>query len=223
MRCTSSSTAATRPSASSRPSSPASTTRRACCGPASSRARRFEQVVGELDRPAATAPRAPGDRRAALRAVDAARDRGLGRSRGARRRDPRRARRKSRCSPCGRRLHTQRYMTWINAGKRPDTYAHNLYNHSAHPGPRGDAREFSCRSCRRTSAGRRSSIACSAPAACRRATRSNCQRASELVAKIRSRIRVLCPTIRWSSIRRRTRSRASRSSIWWRATARRCS
>jgi L-threonylcarbamoyladenylate synthase len=26
-------------------------------------------------------------------------------------------------------LHTQRYMTWINAGKRPDTYAHNLYNH----------------------------------------------------------------------------------------------
>ncbi len=26
-------------------------------------------------------------------------------------------------------LHTVRYMTWINAGKKPDTYAHNLYNH----------------------------------------------------------------------------------------------
>jgi L-threonylcarbamoyladenylate synthase len=26
-------------------------------------------------------------------------------------------------------LDTQRYMTWINAGKKPDTYAHNLYNH----------------------------------------------------------------------------------------------
>src|ERR1700691_4406748 len=26
-------------------------------------------------------------------------------------------------------LHTQRHMTWINAGKKPDTYAHNLYNH----------------------------------------------------------------------------------------------
>jgi L-threonylcarbamoyladenylate synthase len=26
-------------------------------------------------------------------------------------------------------LNTQRYMTWINAGKKPDTYAHNLYNH----------------------------------------------------------------------------------------------
>ena len=26
-------------------------------------------------------------------------------------------------------LQAQRYMTWINAGKRPDTYAHNLYNH----------------------------------------------------------------------------------------------
>ena len=26
-------------------------------------------------------------------------------------------------------LHTQRHMTWINAGKKPDAYAHNLYNH----------------------------------------------------------------------------------------------
>ena len=26
-------------------------------------------------------------------------------------------------------LHTKRHMTWINAGKKPDTYAHNLYNH----------------------------------------------------------------------------------------------
>jgi len=26
-------------------------------------------------------------------------------------------------------LDTQRYMTWINAGKKPDAYAHNLYNH----------------------------------------------------------------------------------------------
>lgn len=26
-------------------------------------------------------------------------------------------------------LQTQRNMTWINAGKKPDTYAHNLYNH----------------------------------------------------------------------------------------------
>ncbi len=26
-------------------------------------------------------------------------------------------------------LHTMRFMTWINAGKRPDAYAHNLYNH----------------------------------------------------------------------------------------------
>jgi L-threonylcarbamoyladenylate synthase len=26
-------------------------------------------------------------------------------------------------------LNTQRYMTWINAGKKADTYAHNLYNH----------------------------------------------------------------------------------------------
>ncbi len=26
-------------------------------------------------------------------------------------------------------LQTQRYMTWINAGKKPETYAHNLYNH----------------------------------------------------------------------------------------------
>jgi L-threonylcarbamoyladenylate synthase len=25
-------------------------------------------------------------------------------------------------------LHAQRHMTWINAGKKPDTYAHNLYN-----------------------------------------------------------------------------------------------
>jgi L-threonylcarbamoyladenylate synthase len=26
-------------------------------------------------------------------------------------------------------LDTQRYMTWINAGKKPDAYGHNLYNH----------------------------------------------------------------------------------------------
>jgi L-threonylcarbamoyladenylate synthase len=26
-------------------------------------------------------------------------------------------------------LETQRHMTWINAGKKPETYAHNLYNH----------------------------------------------------------------------------------------------
>lgn len=26
-------------------------------------------------------------------------------------------------------LHAQRHMTWINAGKRPETYAHHLYNH----------------------------------------------------------------------------------------------
>jgi len=25
-------------------------------------------------------------------------------------------------------LHTRRYMTWINAGKKPESYAHNLYN-----------------------------------------------------------------------------------------------
>jgi len=25
-------------------------------------------------------------------------------------------------------LHTMRFMTWINAGKKPDAYAHNLYN-----------------------------------------------------------------------------------------------
>ena len=26
-------------------------------------------------------------------------------------------------------VQAQRHMTWINAGKRPDVYAHNLYNH----------------------------------------------------------------------------------------------
>ncbi len=26
-------------------------------------------------------------------------------------------------------LHAQRHMTWINAGKKSETYAHNLYNH----------------------------------------------------------------------------------------------
>ena len=26
-------------------------------------------------------------------------------------------------------LQTQRHMTWINAGKKPEAYAHNLYNH----------------------------------------------------------------------------------------------
>jgi L-threonylcarbamoyladenylate synthase len=26
-------------------------------------------------------------------------------------------------------LHTQRHMTWINAGKKPEAYAHNLYSH----------------------------------------------------------------------------------------------
>ena len=26
-------------------------------------------------------------------------------------------------------LQTRRYMTWVNAGKKADTYAHNLYNH----------------------------------------------------------------------------------------------
>jgi L-threonylcarbamoyladenylate synthase len=26
-------------------------------------------------------------------------------------------------------LQTQRHMTWINAGKKPDAYGHNLYNH----------------------------------------------------------------------------------------------
>lgn len=26
-------------------------------------------------------------------------------------------------------LETKRYMTWINAGKKPDAYAHHLYNH----------------------------------------------------------------------------------------------
>jgi L-threonylcarbamoyladenylate synthase len=25
-------------------------------------------------------------------------------------------------------LHTRRYMTWINGGKKPEAYAHNLYN-----------------------------------------------------------------------------------------------
>jgi L-threonylcarbamoyladenylate synthase len=26
-------------------------------------------------------------------------------------------------------LQTRRYMTWINAGRKPEVYAHNLYNH----------------------------------------------------------------------------------------------
>jgi L-threonylcarbamoyladenylate synthase len=26
-------------------------------------------------------------------------------------------------------LQTQRYMTWVNAGRKPEVYAHNLYNH----------------------------------------------------------------------------------------------
>ena len=26
-------------------------------------------------------------------------------------------------------LHAQRRMTWINAGKKAETYAHNLYSH----------------------------------------------------------------------------------------------
>jgi L-threonylcarbamoyladenylate synthase len=26
-------------------------------------------------------------------------------------------------------LQTHRQMTWINAGKKPEAYAHNLYNH----------------------------------------------------------------------------------------------
>ncbi len=26
-------------------------------------------------------------------------------------------------------LQTRRYLTWVNAGKKPETYAHNLYNH----------------------------------------------------------------------------------------------
>jgi L-threonylcarbamoyladenylate synthase len=26
-------------------------------------------------------------------------------------------------------VQTQRYMTWINAGRKPEAYAHNLYNH----------------------------------------------------------------------------------------------
>jgi L-threonylcarbamoyladenylate synthase len=26
-------------------------------------------------------------------------------------------------------LQTQRHMTWINAGRKPEAYAHNLYNH----------------------------------------------------------------------------------------------
>ena len=26
-------------------------------------------------------------------------------------------------------LQAQRHMTWINAGKKPEAYAHNLYNH----------------------------------------------------------------------------------------------
>ena len=49
-------------------------------------------------------------------------------------------------------------------GKKPDTYAHNLYN-NLRTLDRARACGFWCRSCRRTSAGRRSSIACSARAA----------------------------------------------------------
>jgi L-threonylcarbamoyladenylate synthase len=26
-------------------------------------------------------------------------------------------------------LQPKRYMTWINAGRKPEAYAHNLYNH----------------------------------------------------------------------------------------------
>ena len=43
-------------------------------------------------------------------------------------------------------LQTQRHMTWINAGKKPDTYAHNLYNHLRTLDRAGCVRKSSCKS-----------------------------------------------------------------------------
>ena len=87
----------------------------------------LEQVVGGFAS-GGEVPRVPGDRGAALRAIDAAGDRELGRTRGEGRRDSSTGRKRWRCWRCDRRWHTKRYMTWINAGKKPDAYAHNLYN-----------------------------------------------------------------------------------------------
>ncbi len=62
-------------------------------------------------------------------------------------------------------LHTQRHMTWINAGKKPDTYAHNLYNHLRTLDRDRLREDIRAKPARRMSAGPRFSIACSAPAA----------------------------------------------------------
>jgi L-threonylcarbamoyladenylate synthase len=87
----------------------------------------IEKVVGAMD-PGGTVPRAPGDRlvhyapNTPLEIV-AAED--------LERRAGEIAERQEKVAVLAMRppMQTQRLMTWINAGKKPDAYAHNLYSH----------------------------------------------------------------------------------------------
>jgi L-threonylcarbamoyladenylate synthase len=87
----------------------------------------IEQVVGELTQ-GGVAPRAPGDRElhyAPATPLDIVPSDDLEVRAGAF------AARQEKVAVLAMRppLHTKRYMTWINAGKKPEAYAHNLYNH----------------------------------------------------------------------------------------------
>ncbi len=105
-------------------------------------------------------------------------------------------------------LQTQRHMTWINAGKKPDTYAHNLYNH---------LRTLDRAGCERI-------FVQSLPDDERwAAILDRLQRASGMGDDSSGAERQLTSRPRWSSIPRKIRSRGRRSDIWWRAMARRCS
>jgi L-threonylcarbamoyladenylate synthase len=87
----------------------------------------LEAVVGKLASGGAV-PRASGDRAVHYAPLTPTRDRRCRRTRDARRRI---ANRGDKVAVLAMRppLNTQRLMTWINAGNKPDAYAHHLYNH----------------------------------------------------------------------------------------------
>src|ERR1700733_6683173 len=117
MRYTCCSTAAIRPSVSNPPSSRVLTARCASCGPASSPAHRFSKSWASSPRAArhrACPPTPleiiPGELPEEKAAEILERDE------------------KVAVLAMPPPLHPRRYMTWINAGKKPEAYAHNLYN-----------------------------------------------------------------------------------------------
>ena len=118
-------------------------------------------------------------------------------------------------------LHAQRHMTWINAGKKADTYAHNLQS-PAHAGSRRRREDTRAGAAGRRSVGRGSGP----PAARERLERPPASKSVPARCESReSGCAIAGPrkTSASSWIPARIRSRANRCGIWSPATVRRCS